>query len=316
MRALLVLSLSSLLYSAEPQRMDFSHPAMGTQFRITLYAEDTAQAETAVKAAWTRVDEIERVASDYLPESELCQLCLARGPRSVSADMRALLTHALDFAQKTEGAFDVTTGHLTQLWRRSKRRMELPTEAHLHRALSLTGWQRVTLAEQVQLQPETQLDMGGLAKGYSADAALQVLKKHGLPCAVVAASGDLAIGTAPQGSAGWEVRLRTFEKEEQADTWLRMELQDCGVSTSGDLHQFVELAGQRYSHIIHPKTGLGLTHRIACSVIAESATRSDALATAMCVLGVEKGRRVLLQHYPKVKARWATPDQVVKHGLP
>jgi FAD:protein FMN transferase len=307
---------STLLHAAEPpQRMEFTHAAMGTQFRISLYAADSAAAERAVQAAWARVAEIEQVASDYLPETELCQLCLSTQPRDVSADMRALLIHGQTFALHTHGAFDITAGHLTQLWRRSKRRMELPSSQHLQRALSLTGWQRIHLAEQVQLQPQTQLDMGGLAKGYAADAALKVLKNHGLACAVVAASGDLALGAAPPGQVGWEVYLRTFEKEEQADQRLRLELQHCGVSTSGDLHQFIQLAGQRYSHIIDPKTGLGLTQRIACSVIAPDATTSDALATALCVLGVEQGGKVLQKHYPRAAARWATPQGSQQHGL-
>jgi FAD:protein FMN transferase len=295
---LAVLAVASSLHAAE--RLEYSQAAMGTVFRISLYAEDKAKADRVVGQAWKRVAELEQMASDYLPESELSRLCRSSEPMDVSADLRALLTQGQAFAQQTEGAFDITTGHLTQLWRRAKRKSALPAPARLDEALSLTGWQRLQLGPRVSLLPRTQLDLGGIAKGYAADVALQLLKDAGFPCAVVAASGDLAIGTAPPGQKGWEVKLRTFETETSLTT---LQLQHCGVSTSGDMHQFVEIDGRRFSHIIDPATGLGLERKVACSVIAPTATESDALATACCVMGSEKAASLLAKHFREVKAR-------------
>jgi thiamine biosynthesis lipoprotein len=302
------------------ERYDFSQPAMGTVFRLSLYAPDAVSAEKAQIAAFARVKEIEHCASDYEPESELSILCRNSGSQKISADMRQLLTLGQQFAQQTSGAFDVTSGHLSQLWRRSKRRHTLPDDAHLQRALSLTGWQRVKLNEQgVSLEHGTQLDLGGLAKGYAADAALLVLKEHGIVSAAVAASGDIAIGAAPPDSKGWPVFLRAFETEVGQDKQIKLLLHDCGVSTSGDLFQFIEISGQRYSHIINPKVGLGLTQRIACSVVAPNAATSDALATAMCVLGHTAGKEVLAKHYSGTcQARWVeliATDKIVERSF-
>jgi FAD:protein FMN transferase len=296
-------------------RYEFEQAAMGTRVRISLYAEGAGVAGVAAEAAFARIREIEQVASDYLPESELSLLCLAKEPRVVSADLAELLSLGRGYAEQTEGAFDPTVGHLSQLWRRAKRKGELPAEELRLRAVRQTGWRRLAMSGgKVTLEPQTQLDLGGIAKGYAADAALAVLKKRGLGCAVVAASGDLALGSAPPGKRGWEVWVRAFEGAETGDGRLRLELADCGLSTSGDLHQFVELGGQRFSHIIDPQTGLGLTSRIACSVVAHSAVESDALATALCVLGVVRGREVVARCFPGLRVRWATPLGAVVLG--
>ena len=132
--------------------------------------------------------------------------------------------------------------------------------------------------------------LGGIAKGYAADACLRLLSEQGLERAVVQAGGDTAVGKPPPGKQGWEVKLRTFTRPGEDDDLRVLTLADCAVSTSGDLYQFLEIEGVRYSHIVSPVTGLGLTDRIACSVIAADGSTSDALATAMCVLGPERGR--------------------------
>lgn len=293
-----------------PAHYEFSRPQMGTVFKIELYADSPASAEKAAEAAFARVAALNQICSDYLPDSELIQLC-RKGTMAVSQDLFRVLSAAQDISQRTEGAFDVTVGHMTNLWRRSKRKGTLPTAEQLAHARALTGWQKITLdrpSQRVTLaQPGMQLDLGGIAKGFAADEALAVLKQHGLSCAVVAASGDLAIGDPPPGKSGWDVGLRTFEAAEATDRQVHLRLSNCGVSTSGDLHQFVEIAGVRYSHIVDPATGLGLTRRIACTVIAPNAMTSDGTDNAVCVLGVEKGLAAV-RRTPGLKARVVTMD--------
>lgn len=277
------------------QHLACTQPVMGTVFRIELYAGDQPAAERAVKAAFTRIDEINALASDYLPESELSRLNREPANKSitVSADLFSLIARSLDIATQTAGAFDITAAHAVQHWRRAKRQKTLPTPEQITKAIAMTGWHALKLDEKAhavtKLKDGLLLDLGGIGKGYAADAALAVLKAHGITQALVAGSGDLAIGDAPPGKTGWDIALRTFEAHEDNDTLLHVTLKNCGCSTSGDLHQFLELDGRRYSHIVNPRTGLGLTDRIACTVIAPDATTSDALATAMCVLGEEKG---------------------------
>jgi len=287
------------------ERCEFSQPAMGTLFRITCYADSQAQAQGAAETAFQRVQALNAICSDYLPDSELIRLCRV-GELVVSPDLLDVIQRSLDFAKVSNGAFDITVGHYANLWRRAKRKGTLPTPDKLAKAKALTGWQYVQLDPKTKriilAKPGMQLDLGGIAKGYAADEALKVLKARGIASAVVAASGDLAIGDAPPGEQGWEVKLRTFEAPEATDKLTTLRLKNCGVSTSGDLHQFIEIGGQRYSHIIDPSTGLGLTERRACSVIAPDCTTSDALATALCVLGVDRGM-ALLRTQLQVQAR-------------
>ncbi|WP_395740305.1 FAD:protein FMN transferase [Prosthecobacter sp.] len=300
-----ILPLLILLVCAIParalERFDFSAPLMFTTFRISLHSESREKAEAAVEAAFKKIAGLNAVFSDYEPNSELMQLCNA-GPDKAfkpSEDLYALVKRSQELAELTEGAFDITCGNLTHLWRRTKRTHKLPPADRLQQALAATDWRAVRLDEKAQTltltKPGMLLDVGGIAKGYAADAGLKVLREHGITRALVMAGGDIAIGDPPPGEDAWEIKLRQFTKESPEEDLIAVRLHNCGVSTSGDLYQFTEIEGTRYSHIVSPKTGMGLTQRIACSVIAPDCTTSDALATAMCVLGRERGEKAAAQ---------------------
>jgi thiamine biosynthesis lipoprotein len=279
------------------ERFDFSAPLMATTFRISLHAETKEKAEGAADAAFKRIAALNAIFSDYEPNSELMQLCNAgpNKPFKASADLFDIVERSLQFAKLSDGAFDITCGNLTHLWRRTKRTHKLPPADRLQQALTATDWRAVKLEEQAHtitlLKPGMLLDLGGIAKGYAADAGLKVLREHGITSALVMAGGDIAIGDPPPGEDAWEIKLRQFTKPSPEEDLVTVRLHNCAVSTSGDLYQFTEIEGTRYSHIVSPRTGLGLTQRIACSVIAPDCTTSDALATAMCVLGRESGEK-------------------------
>jgi thiamine biosynthesis lipoprotein len=292
-------------------RFDFSAPGMGTTFRISFHADTAATANAAAEACFQRVAQLNTTFSDYDPTSELMRLCSpeARYPMPVGHDLFHLLQRAKDLAGKTGGAYDPTCGHLAQLWRRAKRQGRLPPPDRLKAAVEATDWRRISLdaaSRTATLEPGTLLDFGGIAKGYAADQCLSLLKMQRLGRAVVVAGGDVAAGEPPPGERGWPVKLRTFSQPNVQEDLETVALASRAVSTSGDLYQFVELEGRRYSHIIDPKTGLGLTRRIACSVFAPDCTTSDALATAMCVLGPEAGAAVAAK-FPGVEVRFAAP---------
>ena len=283
------------------ERFDFSAPLMATTFRISLHAETKAQAEAAADAAFKRIAALNAVFSDYEPNSELMQLCNAGAskPFKASDDLFVLVSRSLEFSRLTDGGFDITCGNLTHLWRRTKRTHKLPPADRLQQALAATDWHAVQLDAKARtitlLKPGMLLDLGGIAKGYAADAGLRALREHGLTHALVMAGGDIAIGDPPPGEDAWDIKLRQFTKPSPEEDLITVRLHNCGVSTSGDLYQFTEIEGTRYSHIVSPQTGLGLTVRIACSVIAPDCTTSDALATAMCVLGRERGEKAAAQ---------------------
>jgi thiamine biosynthesis lipoprotein len=136
------------------------------------------------------------------------------------------------------------------------------------------------------------LDLGGIAKGYAADAALEVLRQRGITRALVGLGGDIAVGDAPPGAAGWRIGVAPL-KNADAPARHFLILKNAGVSTAGDLHQAVEIGGKRYSHIIDPGTGMGLVGRRSATVIAPNATTSDGLDTGMCVMGPERAMAMI-----------------------
>ena len=281
--------LSSLVASAAPlERLEFVEPHMGTLFQIVIFAPELPAAKVAARAAFARIEALNHIMSDYDDASELNLLC--RQPVGVAVPVNPELFDVLHrsqvLAERTSGAFDVTLGPATRLWRESRRAKKLPSEKNRLAALRASGFSKLRLDEVRQtatlLEPGMSLDLGGIAKGYAADAALAVLRHHGFPCAMVAASGDLALGDAPPNTRGWNVKLAPFG-DDSAKT-LTITVANSGVSTSGSAEQFAEIGGTRYSHIIDPATGLGLTSLTAVTVIARHATLSDGLATACCVL--------------------------------
>jgi thiamine biosynthesis lipoprotein len=270
---------------------------MGTRFRLVLYAADEAAAKRASQAVFRRVAELNGIMSDYSPESELMRLCKkAGGPAvPVSADLFAVLARAAEISRITDGNFDVTVGPVVRLWRRARRSQMLPDEKELTAAKALVDYRLITLDpvnRSVRLaRPGMLLDLGGIAKGYAAEASQAVLKEHGITSALVAAGGDIALSGPPPGKPGWEIGIAAAPGETGEGPTLV--LHDCGVSTSGDAEQYVEIGGKRYSHIVDPRTGLGLTDSWQVTVIAANATTSDGMTKVLCVLGPDQGLKAI-----------------------
>ncbi|HUQ95347.1 MAG TPA: FAD:protein FMN transferase [Bryobacteraceae bacterium] len=279
--------------AGELQRFEAVEPHMGTLVRITLYAPDAATASHGFKAAFGRIRQLDETLSDYKPDSELSRLRAGPAVR-VSADLYRVLTAAQRIAKDTNGAFDVTLGPAVRLWRAARREGRLPSEQERRAALAKCGYQSLELKKKTvrMLKAGMQLDVGGIAKGYAAGEALAVLGALHMRRALVAVSGDLAIGAPPPGKRGWRVQARQQT----------LELRNCAVSTSGDREQFVEVGGKRYSHIIDPKTAIGLESSQEVTVIARQGSIADALATAISVMGKEGWQPA--RHY---HARIVTP---------
>jgi thiamine biosynthesis lipoprotein len=306
------LSLVCGLHAQELQRFGYSAPLMATTFRISLHAEDRKKADSAADAAFKRIAALNASFSDYEPNSELMKLVNSgpSKPFQASSELFHLISRSLEFSSLTQGSFDITCGNLTQLWRRAKRVKKLPPADRLQKALAATDWQAVRLDPKSQTitltKPGMLLDLGGIAKGHAADEGLRILRELHITRALVIAGGDIAIGDPPPGANAWDIQLRQFTKPAAEKDLTTVRLKNCGVSTSGDLYQFTEIDGVRYSHIVSPKTGLGLTERVACSVIAPDATTSDALATALCVLGKERGEKIAAR-MTGVTVKFASP---------
>lgn len=271
---------------------------MGVRARIVLYAPSRKGAGSAAKAAFDRIAALEDIMSDYRPTSELMRLCSAAGgsPVCVSKELLDVLVKSQELSRRSGSAFDVTVGPLARLWREAIRTRSLPPSGKLEEARKLVGWRNVVIDQErstVRLRRRgMQLDLGGIAKGYACDEAIRILKASGVGSALVEMGGDIAVSGPPPGAAGWKVGVANADDADSC-----VVLANAAVSSSGDTEQYVQIDGLRYSHIVDPHTGVGVTNRTTITVIAPDCTTSDSLATSLCVLGAQAGRG-LLESYP------------------
>jgi FAD:protein FMN transferase len=289
------------------QRFSYEKAEMGLPFRITLYAVDEATAKAAVDAAYARIAEMNAVFSDYDPDSEVSRLSRTHNEWvPVSTELWRVLEHGQKLAEKTDGAFDVTIGPLVNTWRRARRKNELPSPELLAEMKARVGWRKLQLDPERKaaklLAPDMRIDLGGIAKGYAIDAALAVVMKRGLTRALVAGSGDMAAGDPPPGQPGWKIEVAELDVPGGPRAQVVL-LKHSAIATSGDSFQHVEIGGIRYSHIVDPRTGIGLTDHSLVTILADSCSIADSLDTTISVLGPERGMQ-LIEESPGVAARF------------
>lgn len=267
---------------------------MGVQGRMVIYALEEQLAERAAIAAFKRVAELDQIASDYRPASELN--ALARNavgrPVRVSEDLFVMLQAAQEVSRLSDGAFDITCGPLIQLWREARKTRKLPSPEQIDTASRLVGWQKVKLDpanRTVQLDlAGMKLDLGGLAKGYAGDQVIKVLRENGIHNALFEFGGDIVVSDAPPGKEGWMVEIVAEKEGEEGKI---IPLANAAISTSGDLEQYVTIDGKRYSHIVDPRTGLGTTDRALVTVIGPNGLTTDPLTKTGSVMG-QKAREL------------------------
>ena len=286
------------------QRNEYVRLLMGVRMRIVAYAPDEATARAAAAAAFERVAQLEDIMSDYQTDSELMRLSrnAGNGPQKVSPELFEVLAYGQMVSDASDGAFDVTVGPPVGLWRQARKTGVLPAESALADARNKVGWRFMQLDARdrtVDLTvPGMQLDLGGIAKGYAGDEAIRVLREHGVNSALFEAGGDIVVSDAPPGKRGWEIELPDGRKKRLANA---------AISTSGDTVQFVEVNGVRYSHVIDPRTGIGLTEHYVATVIALRGISTDSLSTAATVLGKRAGESLIRRFGANGTVRKLTP---------
>ena len=302
------------------KRFEFSEPQMGVPFRIVLYAPDAATAESSARAAFQRVSQLNDILSDYDTDSELSRLSRTAGSGQavpLSPELWKVLERAQQFSARSDGAFDVTVGPYVSLWRKARREQKLPRADLLAAARQSVGWQKLKLDPKTRsatlLAEDMRLDLGGIAKGYALDEALRVLRQQGVPRALVTGGGDMAAGEPPPGQRGWRIEVAPLDVT-NAPPARFLSLANAGLATSGDLFQRLEIDGRRYSHVVDPRTGLGLTDHSLVTVIAPDAMTADGLSTAVSVLGPQKGF-ACVEETPRAAACVVRmPDKTIQTG--
>ncbi len=294
--------LLSCCIPADLNRCEFESKHMGTTVRVLLYAVGNPSGAVVAKVAFARIAEVEQALSDYKSDSELMRLCKANDaepgrPRVVGPDLWAVVESGQRLSEKSDGAFDVTVGPVVRLWRTARRTQQMPDGAELAEARAKVGYKKLAInptARTVTLAVSgMRLDFGGIGKGYAADQALALLRSRGITRALVSVAGDIAVGEPPPNKPGWDVEIAPLATGRPTR---RLLLANKAVSTSGDLEQFVEIDGVRYSHVLDPRTGLGLTGRRSVTVVAARGLDADPLCKCASVLPLEKTADVLKQY--------------------
>jgi len=267
---------------------------MGTFANVTAVGRGEARIQKSFRAAFDRLSEVDEGMSDYLSESELSQLNEHgyEGPVKVSEGLFEVIKAAVEYSRISDGAFDVTVGPEVRLWRRTEKEGKAPTEAELAEAKAKTGYEKLILDEKertVRFAVEGMvLDLGGIAKGYAIDLAVEAMKEAGVAGGLVNVGGDIrCFGRSPKGDNIWRIGLE--DPAGTSDMLEVLEVADMAVATSGDYRRFVMIDNKRYSHIINPHTTKSADELTSVTIIAPSAIQADALATAVSVAGAKKG---------------------------
>ena len=302
---LLALIGSKIAYSQTTlSRFELSQPSMGSMLDLVIYAPDEQRAKQSMDAGLMELDRLSLILSNYDANSEISLLGKKafHEPIAVSRDLQLVLQESRRWHALSVGRFDITIGPLSQLWRTSRKKKELPAPDQIELARKACGWDQVQLIpdprqvdsndtsmqQKVSLRSEgLRLDVSGLATGYIIDRMFEAMTAKGTESILINAGGDIRVGKAPPGRDGWRVDVAGLGLNTPLfATYL---VSDCAVTTSGDLYQYVEIDGRRFSHFIDPFSGSPIERRQSVTAFAATALDADAGATALAVMGMELG---------------------------
>jgi thiamine biosynthesis lipoprotein len=279
-------------------RHEATRMSMASAYAILAYGADGGALPGIVEAALDEVDRIDRLMSHYKPESPLSRLNREAplGPVAVDPELRALIVESIGYARASGGAFDITVGPLMKTWGFFRGGGRLPTEAEVAEARTRVGYAHVVVdggRGTVRFdRPGVELDLGGIAKGYAVDRAVQVLRRAHVAAALVSAGGSTIYGLgAPPGREAWEVEVQ--DPLDGTRAAFTVPLRDRALSISGSSEKWFETGGVRYSHVMDPRTGRPVQGVLGVAVLAPTGTAGDALDNALFVLGPEKARAYL-----------------------
>lgn len=301
-RPLLIVLLVALLalswWRLQPQGGEVRRTQlmMGTVVEILAAGQDTGRLNQAVDAAFAEIDRLDKLLSSHRDDSEVSHLSRSSTGMQVSVETAEVIRLGLDVAQRSAGAFDMTLGQLKSLWGIDSEAPQIPGQERITAALAATGPASLSLHNRLVTKQAAQLqvDLGGIAKGYAVDRAIAVLKQHGVLHAAINAGGDMYL-LGQRKERPWRIGIK---HPREANAIIEtVEVSNRSVVTSGDYERFFEQDGQRYHHIFDPINGFPARLCQSVTIITDSVALGDALATAVFVLGPQKGLQ-LLEDYP------------------
>ena len=281
-------------------RYEASADCMGGVFTVTAYGKNRTQLEAAVTESLEEARRIDSLLSNYKRDSEWSKVnrLAGQGPVAISKELFELLDACLQYSRQSEGTFDITVGPLMRRWGFFKGAGRFPHRSEIRTAMAAVGYQNIILDKQAQTvrfqNPSTEMDPGGVGKGYAVDRMVAILRDGGITSAFITAAGSsmYAIGT-PPGEPGWKVAILHPAHKERSVAELT--LKDQSMATSGSSEKYFIANGKIYSHIMDPRTGYPAQGTLAVSLIAPRALDTEVWAKPIYILGREWAAR----HKPK-----------------
>ena len=307
-----------LIGCAEKEKMyKESRIVMDTFCTITVVSPSRKEAKEAIEAGFTEIKKLEQLLNFFSADSEVTALNRASGrePVKVSRDTLDVIKKTVEIANYTDGAFDPTIGPLMRLWgfESQNPKPSIPLENKIKDALRFVDYKKIKindLSSQIFLEEKgMEIDLGGIAKGYAADRAIETIKAKGIKAALVAIAGDIKTFGLKPDLQPWKIGIQNPRIESgvrgqstthggsgvmnEEDIFASLYIKDKAISTSGDYQRFFIQNGKQYHHILNPGTGYPAAGVISVSIIAPEGYMADGLSTGIFVLGPDKGIKLL-----------------------
>jgi len=296
-----LLVFSTSLLQAQTRKFSYSEMKMGSAFNLIIVSADSNKANHLARKSYELVDSLNHIFSNYDSSSELSKINASAGllPYKMSTAMLDLVQKSQYAYIQSKGAYDISIGPLSSLWRNARKAKLFPEASTVLATKKLVGLNQVKINKRLGTiflpNANMQLDFGGIAKGYIAQWVINFLKANGIQQALVDAGGDIVMSGAPLNQQGWLIGVNLPETTDQLLN-KKLQLSNCSVATSGDVFQFIEYKGVKYSHIINPLTGYGVTNLRNVTIVAKTGATADWLATACSILPIKEAKQLAISH--------------------
>ena len=296
-----LLVFSTPLLQAQTRKFSYSEMKMGSAFNLIIVSADSNKANHLARKSYELVDSLSHIFSNYDSSSELSKINASAGllPYKMSRAMLDLVQKSQYAYIQSKGAYDISIGPLSSLWRNARKAKLFPEASTVIATKKLVGFAQIKINKRLGTiflpNADMHLDFGGIAKGYIAQWVINFLKANGIQQALVDAGGDIVMSGPPLNQQGWLIGVNLPETTDQLLN-KKLQLSNCSVATSGDVFQFIEYKGVKYSHIINPLTGYGVTNLRNVTIVAKTGATADWLATACSILPIKEAKQLAISH--------------------
>lgn len=297
------LIISMVSCSKKDEKVDKYATKMDTVMHLTAYGPNASK---AIDAAFNRIDEIEKMASVSISDSDVNKIneAAGKGYVKVHPEIIKIIKTSIEYSKISNGAFDITVSPLIKLWGIGTENERVPTKLEINEKLSLVGYKNISINEadsSVKLmKPGMAIDLGGVAKGFTADEIIKIFREYEIKAAIINLGGSsiYTLGEKPDKSK-WSIAIQHPRREKNEGNIGILKLNQTALSTSGDYQRFFIKDGKRYHHILDPSTGYPADAGVMSDMILIDSSipdcnmLADILTKITFVSGVDKGFKII-----------------------